>query len=119
MNRDPTQLSPEVIGSQVEMLLDAVPTRKVEDQPKPRKKGPPSEDDRVHRRMTITFPYPEWRDAVNVQAKEWALKASDFLTFCVAYTMAAIEAGDVTRPRGEREFYHRAGEMLELPWDPE
>jgi len=117
MNRDPTELSPDVIGSQVDMLLGDVPTEKAQEEEK--RMGPPSERERVHRRMTITFPYPEWRQAIDAQAKDWKLNVSDFLTFCVAYTMAGIESGKVTRPRGQRKFHHRAGQMLELPWDPE
>ena len=80
----------------------------------------PSEVKRPTRRLNISFPTSEWREAVLEQAEAWGVRTSDFLTFCVAYTMAAIESGELRRaPRsGPTRFYHRAGEALELPWSP-
>jgi len=119
MSRDPTQLSPEVIGSQVEMLLGDRPTEKPKEAEKSQRKRTPHERTRAQRRMAVTFPDPGWRDAIWSQAKAWGLNASDFVTFCVSYTMAEIEAGNVEQPEGDRVFYHRSGEMLDLPWEPE
>jgi len=119
MNRDPTELSPDVIGSQVDMLLGDVPTRKSQEPKKSQAKRTPHERERAQRRMSITLPDPEWRDAIWERAKAWGLNGSDFVTFCVSYTMAAIEAGNVERPDGERRFYHRTCRMLVLPWEPE
>jgi hypothetical protein len=81
----------------------------------------PSEERRARRKVSTTFPTPQWRDAVLHQADRWGIRLSDFMTFCVAFTMRAIESGELSEaPRsGPTRFYHRAGENLDLPWSPE
>ena len=80
----------------------------------------PHEETRIARRLNVTFPTPEWKEVVLEQAEAWDIRTSDFVTFCVAFTMAAIESGDLRRtPRsGPVRYYHRAGESLDLPWSP-
>jgi len=119
MNRDPTELSPDVIGSQVDMLLGDVPTRKAREEDNAKRKRTPHERDRAQRQMSITFPGPEWGDAIREQAAAWNMRPSDFVIWAISQAMAAIEAGKLTRPDGEQEVYHRSGGMLHLPWEPE
>jgi hypothetical protein len=84
-------------------------------------KRTPHEERRVSRRLNISFPTVEWKEAVLEQAERWDVRTSDFMTFCVAHTMKAIESGELRRaPRSSpTRFYHRAGENLNLPWTPE
>jgi len=73
------------------------------------------------RQMSVTFPAPEWGDAVRGQAKSWGMRPSDFVTYCVAYTMAAIERAVAHRPEGEHSHNLiplRAGGTFDLPWEP-
>lgn len=99
------------------MVGEEVTEEKEKERKTPRR---PSEEQRAQRRLSITFPTPEWKEALLEQADVWGVRASDFATFCIAYTMAAIESGELRRaPRsGPTRFYHRAGEPLELPWSP-
>jgi len=83
------------------------------------RKGTPHERNRAGRRMTVTFPDRVWREELSRLASKWGMNPSDVVTWCVSQAMAAIAAGEVAPPDGERRFYHRAGEMLELPWEPE
>lgn len=119
MDRDPTQLSAEVIGSQVEMLLNDRPTKKPQEPGKSQRKRTPHARDRARRQMSITFPDPEWRDAIRNQAAAWDIRPSDLIIWAISQAMAMIEAGTVERPDGEQEIYHRSGAMLDLPWEPE
>ena len=102
-------------------VVDLMEEQVAEETEKERKtKRRPSEVNRPNRRVTISLPTVEWKETVLDQADRWGVRTSDFLTFCIAYTMAAIESGELRRaPRsGPTRFYHRAGEALELPWSP-
>jgi len=79
----------------------------------------PHQVDRKRRAMSVTFPGAAWVQAVRDQARAWHVRPSDFLVWCVAYALRAIRDGVATRPRGDvDEHRHRAGEGLELPWEP-
>jgi hypothetical protein len=106
-----------------EELLTAVPTEREpepEPEPEPERKATPHEKKRKARQMSLTFPSPEWKQAIKEQADKWNMRPSDLLVYCVSYTMQAIEDGEVRRPDGRvGRFYHRAGEALDLPWEPQ
>jgi hypothetical protein len=69
--------------------------------------------------MSVTFPTPEWKRTLQDKADEWGLRPSDLLTYCLSYTLAAVESGQLEPPQGKRgRFYHRAAEFLDLPWEP-
>jgi hypothetical protein len=73
------------------------------------------------RQMSVTFPTPEWSEVVREQAGDWGMRPSDFVTYCVAYTMAAIEQGEAQRPQGTPSHNLiplRAGGTFDLPWEP-
>jgi len=101
--------------------IEFLVARPVDVQPEaePTRKRTPHEAQRADRRMTVTFPHREWREELSLLANRWGMNPSDVVTWCVSQTMAAIAAGDLEPPDGERRFYHRSGEMLDLPWEPE
>jgi hypothetical protein len=80
----------------------------------------PHEVNRSDRRFTFSLPTPEWKKAVQEEADRWDVRPSDFLTFCVAFTMRAIDNGELRVPhkKGPVRYHHRAGEVLTLPWSP-
>ena len=80
----------------------------------------PHETGRKARQMSFTLPSAEWKTTLQDKANEWGLRPSDILVYCLAYTMAAIESGEIQPPKGDgRRSRHRAGESLDLPWKPE
>jgi hypothetical protein len=79
----------------------------------------PHETERKKRQMSVTFPTPAWKQTLQDKADEWGLRPSDLLTYCLSYTMAAVESGKLEPPKGKGgRFYHRAAEFLDLPWEP-
>jgi hypothetical protein len=110
-------------GGIVKQLVDSqFPAQETEEQERTRKtKRKPHEVKRASRQLSVTFPMPDWKDAVLYQADRWGVRTSDFLTFCVAFTMQAIDSGELRRPpvRGPIRYHHRTGEALDLPWSPE
>lgn len=105
-----------------EDLLGEVPVQKEEKpepEPEPERKPTPHELRRKARQMSVTFPTPEWKQAIAKQVERWHMRPSDFLIYCVSYTMRAIKDGQAKKPAGDVDpFRHRAGEMLDLPWKP-
>jgi len=104
-------------------LLGAVPEVPKPKQEEPKRKTPvyPHERKRRARQMSVTFPGPEWGDAIRDQAAAWGMRPSDFVTWAVSQAMAAIESGDVERPQGRPEQHGiplRAGGTYDLPWEP-
>jgi len=83
-----------------------------------RRSTTPHERERTGRRVAVSFPDEAWVGALQEQAERWGMRVSDLVVFCVAHTMAGIEAGEVRKPAGETRFYHRAGEGLDLGWEP-
>lgn len=123
--RRDTTLTPEVLDLVTRAQQDRekrARERAEEEAKKARKtKQTPHEIGRKERQMSVTFPAPEWKQTIKDKAKAWELRPSDLLTYCVAYTMAAIEAGELQPPKGKGEegrFYYRAGAVLDLPWKP-
>lgn len=82
-------------------------------QSKPR----PHERDRTGRKMTVTFPDPAWLDAIQAEAERWGVRPSDVMVYAISVMMDAFEQGQA-RPSGEAQPYQRAGEGLDLPWEP-
>jgi hypothetical protein len=94
--------------------------RPAEEAPARKTKRTPHETDRTARQLAVVFPTPEWKEAVLELAAEWNVRTSDFLTWCVSYAMRAVADGKVHRPsNGGAMYHHRAGECMELPWEPE
>ena len=81
-------------------------------------KTTPHERERAGRRVTVSFPDEAWVLALQRQAERWGVRVSDVVVVAVAHLMAGVEAGEVRRPGGEVQFYHRGGEGLELEWEP-
>lgn len=116
MGKDPT--IPDDADLLTEDLL-AQPVKESEPE-EPEREPSPHEQRRARRQMSLTLPSPEWKPAIAEQAREWHVRPSDFVTWCIAYAMRDIEAGRVPRPAGcVDQFRHRTGEPLELPWEPE
>ena len=103
-------------------LLAAVPEPKPpepEPEPTPARKITRHETGRKARQMSLTFPSPAWKEAINDQAAKWDLRPSDLLVFCVSYALGEIAEGRAERPAGEIDRHRqRAGEGLDLPWTP-
>jgi hypothetical protein len=78
----------------------------------------PHELDRRNRQMNITWPDADWIDAVQAEADRWGCRPCDVLVYAFAQMMDRFQTGQ-PRPRGQAKFHHRAGEMLDLPWEPE
>ena len=78
----------------------------------------PHELNRRGRKLSVTLPSAEWRDAVADRAERLGLRNSDFVTWCIAVAMAAGEGGEVDWPRGHPGYQERADEVVELPWGP-
>jgi hypothetical protein len=116
--RDATVLNPE------ETVEEWLKDKPVEQEPeekeeKQERKVTPHEQGRKARQMSLTFPGPEWKAAIKEQSEAWGMRPSDFVIFCVSYAIAGIQRGEVARPPGQiDEFRHRAGEGLDLPWEP-
>jgi len=87
--------------------------------PKRKTKITPHERGRSMRKVTLTLPSSEWKDAIIAEAERWGVRNSDLMTYAISYLMRAIEDGDVQRPGDSSQFYHRSAEMLLLPWEPE
>jgi len=118
--RDAT--TPSEADMLTEELLGAVPAKKEpepEPEPEPADSRTPHERNRINRQMSFTLPSVEWKRVIKDQADDWDMRPSDFLLYCVSYTMANIKDGVVGPPDGEiGRFYHRAGEAFDLPWTP-
>lgn len=80
-------------------------------------KQTPHERERSSRKMTVTLPSPEWRDAIETEAERWGVRPCDVIVLAFSRLMASFEEGR-SRPQNEAKFYHRAGEMFSLPWEP-
>ena len=78
----------------------------------------PHEVGRVVRRMGVTFPADGWAEAVRALARRWGVRTGDVLVLAVARLMADVEEGVVEEPDGRAGFQDRAGEGMELPWEP-
>lgn len=121
--RRDTGLTPEVLDlvtrAQQDRERQAREKAEQEAQKARKTKLRPHETERKKRQMSVTFPTPEWKQTLQDKADEWGLRPSDLLTYCLSYTMAAIESGELEPPKGkDRRSYHRAGELLDLPWEP-
>lgn len=121
--RRDTSLTPEVLDlvtrAQQDRERQAREKAEEEAQKARKTKLRPHETKRKARQMSVTFRTPEWKEAVQEKANEWGLRPSDLLTYCLSYTMAAVESGKLEPPKGKgSRFYHRAGEFLDLPWEP-
>lgn len=110
-DRQPVVLDPAVA---------AIVTRRqrIEEESKRKTKATPHERERRGRKVSLTFPSAAWRDAVEAEAERCRIRVSDFLTWCVSYAMRALEDGEARRPVAEVRYWHRAGEALDLPWEP-
>ena len=82
-------------------------------------KATPHERGRVTRRMSVTFPSAGWVRAIRVRTEAAGVRPSDFVTWCVAHAMGALEAGVVGLPVGHAGWQDRAGGGMALPWEPE
>ena len=121
VKRDAMQVLEEedLLMGQVGRLLGDGPREDEPEQESTRKtKITPHERGRKARQMSVTFPEPEWKDAVQEMAERWRVRPADVMVFAFSYMMDAIEAGELRRPAGEQKYYHRSGEALELPWKP-
>jgi len=97
-----------------ELLGDSPPAPEVE------VKATPHARKRPARQVSLTFPSAEWVEAVGARAERWEVRKSDFLVWCVAVAFAALEAGEVEQPNTmPAQFHQRAGECMELPWEPD
>jgi hypothetical protein len=108
-------------GGRSNVVADLVEQQMRSEQEAERKsKRTPHEEQRVSRRLNISFPTVEWKDTVLEMADRWGMRTSDFITFCIAFTMEAVDSGELRRPRksGPIEYHHRVGEALDLPWSP-
>jgi hypothetical protein len=83
-----------------------------------RTKRRPHEVGRAGRKLTVTLPGAAWRDAIAEEAERCGLRPCDLVTFAFAHYMAAVEGGELARPRGDAQYWQRAGEGLTLPWEP-
>lgn len=110
----------EDVSDLVDDLISGAPPPLPADESERKTPRTPHEESRAARFIGVTFPSSAWRRAIEVAADAWGLRVSDFITYCVAYTMAAIQEGRVQRPRnGQVQFHHRTGENVNLPWTPE
>lgn len=110
--RDQVDAAVAAICSDARPAAEETPARKT--------KRTPHEANRAARQLAVVFPTPAWKDAVLDLAAEWNVRTSDFLTWCVSYTMRALADGNVRTPSIGGAMYHqRAGECMELPWEPE
>lgn len=104
-----------------EIALDpavaSILTRRPAVEERPKRHRSEHERERVGRRLSLTLPDAEWRMAIEREAERCGIRVSDFVTWCVARGMRAIEEGEA-RPRGEVQFWQRAGEPVRLPWEP-
>ena len=64
--------------------------------------------------MSVTFPAPEWRDAVRELADRWGCRPGDVMV----YALARLIAEGAPRPQGSVEGWQRGGEGLALPRVP-
>lgn len=110
----------ELLMQNVETLLDDSPAALQDEESVRKTKRRPHEQNRAHRQMSVTFPSAEWGIQVRRLAERWDLRPADVMVYAVSFMMSAIEAGELRRPGGEKQrFYHRSGEALELPWEPD
>jgi len=84
MNRDPTELSPDVIGSQVDLLLNP-------------KRSRDWEGEQRKRRIVATYRGipPELQDRIKHIAKTHQVNIGDVARRFLEYAAAAYEAGDL------------------------
>lgn len=106
------------VAEPIEFLMSETQVQEHEPEQQRKTKRQPHERERAARQLNVTFPEPEWTDAVRDLAERWNVRPADVMVVAFAYLMRAIEDGEVRRPQGEQRFYHRAGECFELPWGP-
>jgi len=112
-------LAPEVIGAQVEELLRARPVAVATPETEKTRKRTPHEEGLKARRVTIALPSAAWRAAIEAEAARWGVRVCDVLVYAFARMMREFEDGAQRPAHNGTQFYHRAGEGLDLPWGPE
>jgi len=114
-----TPTEPTNADKMTEDLLGAIPKRR---QGKERKTTRhPHEEKRSARLVGVTFPSSAWKSYLADKATELgdAKRQSDLIVYLLSYAIAALESGELEAPDlGEIPGHRRAGEALDLFWEP-
>lgn len=112
--RRPVNLDPAVAS----ILTPPQPSVPAEKKGK-RKKQSPHVRDRRARMMSVTFPDPEWCDAIRELAERWDVRPGDIVVYAVSRFFDDLRNEEVEGPIARAGFQDRAGDVFDLPWEPE
>jgi hypothetical protein len=105
-------------------MLDRLARREEREEAKEQGEEPPAEPSPharglTGRRLLVTFPAPEWVEAVKAKAEAWGCRASDLMVRALSVYMDLVERGEADPPEKVPDQRMRAGEADDLPWEPE
>jgi hypothetical protein len=70
------------------------------------------------RRLLVTFPSPEWVEAVKAKAESWGCRTSDLMVRALSVYLDMVERGEADPPAEVLDQRTRTGEGQDLPWEP-
>lgn len=107
------------LDRQVDALMRREHTVEEPEAPARKTRKTPHERERIPRKMGVTWPDVSWLSDLQEQCNRLGCRPSDLIVLAYAHLRAGVESGEIQLSAVNIEYWRRAGEAFDLPWEPE